>query len=114
MQGVILFVFVLVLIIIAIAKSMPKSDTSFVRELDPNAKVTDMKTERVGKNFETTVYFSDGYRYITRDHDEQPGFGVITRSVTTEVRMRILKDAIERHNEEYEKYKERKNKYGHV
>ena len=79
-------------------------------ELQPDAEIVHIKTERVqytrnNAKFKTTVYFSDGFSFVSHKTDREDGFFRYRISVGPELRERIISKAIIAHNRAIERQK---------
>ena len=79
-------------------------------QLQPDAKIVDVKSEKVqytkgSAKFKTTVFFSDGFSFITHTTDRDEGFFTYRISIGTELYEEIIRKAIEAHNRALEEQK---------
>lgn len=74
------------------------SESAKLRE---NAKIIDVKSERVGRKdtvaIRTTVSFDDGFTYIAHDSNKEFHLTSYTMSLSKEVLDKILRDAMAAH-----------------
>ena len=78
-------------------------------ELKPDAKIVDIKTEKVQyvKNdvkYKTPVSFSDGFSFVTHQTDREDHFFTYNISVGSELYKQIIAKAVEAHNRALEQY----------
>ena len=70
-------------------------------KLRANAKIIDVKSERVGRKdttaIRTTVSFDDGFTYISHDSDKEFHLASYTLSLSKETMNKILHDAVAAH-----------------
>lgn len=83
---------------------------------DLNAQIIDIKTEKVkytknNAQLKTTVFFSDGYRYITHLTDRQNGILTYTISLSEESRKAIINEAITSHAAAVQRYQKHRSKH---
>ena len=92
LKVILFFGAVVILVAIAYMRAPHGVEHSYLK-LDPDAKVSHVNTERDGRSFVTTVYFMDGYKYISREHWSIPGYIVVDSSIQESIK----KDAIRAH-----------------
>lgn len=81
--------------------------------LSQDAEILDIRSEKVqytknGMKYKTTVYFSDGFKFVTHETDREDGFLNYQISISPELSRWIIKGATLAHDEALRKQQLRK------
>ena len=106
--AIIALVFVLIFALRAFYHLFDHTKQEPYTKLDPLAEIVDIQTEKVeysknGAKYKTTVFFSDGFQFITHKTNRKEGFFTYQISIDDSLRKEIIESAIAAHNQAVEK-----------
>ncbi len=106
-MAILLLFIIIIFVVVTLNKSVSSNFDQTRKEpytkLQPDATIVNVEVEQVqyvknSAKFKTTVYFSDGFVFITHKTDRDDNFFTYKISISPELRKEIIQNAIEAHD----------------